>query len=150
MSRKEELEQIIEPAVSVLGFEMLGIEYVSQGRHSLLRVYIDSENGVNVDNCADASRQISAILDVEDPIKGEYTLEVSSPGIDRPLFKPSHFDKVVNETVAVRLSVPKEGRRKFKGELVAVDDTGITMVIDDENYDIAFSEIEKAHLVAKW
>ena len=150
MGKREELEQIVEPAVEALGFELLGIEYMSQGKHSMLRIFIDSANGINVDNCADVSRQVSAILDVEDPISGEYTLEVSSPGIDRPLFKPEHFAQVVNEIIAVRLSVPVNGRRKFKGELTEATDNGIVIEVDGDPYEIGFNEIDKAHLVAKW
>ncbi len=150
MSRKDDIEQIIEPAVTALGFELLGIDFVSQGRHSLIRLYIDSENGVDVENCADVSRQVSAVLDVEDPIKGEYTLEVSSPGIERPLFKPEHFSLVVDQTIAVRLSIPLNGRRKFKGELTEVHEDGITIVFDDSEIRIGFNEIDKANLVAKW
>jgi ribosome maturation factor RimP len=150
MSRKDDIEQIIEPAVAALGFELLGIDFITQGRHSLIRLYIDSDNGVDVENCADVSRQVSAVLDVEDPINGEYTLEVSSPGIERPLFKPEHFTRVIDQIIAVRLSIPLNGRRKFKGELTEVREDGITIVFDDSEIRIGFNEIDKANLVARW
>ena len=92
---EQKMTEMLRPAVEETGLELLGIEFVSAGKHSTLRVYIDHENGITVDNCADVSRQISAILDVEDPISTEYNLEVSSPGLDRPLFEKSHFEAVV-------------------------------------------------------
>jgi ribosome maturation factor RimP len=101
-----ELTAMLEPAVEALGFELLGLEFVQAGRHSTLRVYIDHENGITVDNCADVSRQVSAILDVEDPITNEYDLEVSSPGVDRPLFKPAHYEQAQGEELRVRTKLP--------------------------------------------
>merc|ERR1711916_184587 len=92
---EEKLTEMLEPGVEALGFELVGIEFVRAGKHSILRVYIDHENGISVDNCADVSHQVSAILDVEDPIATEYALEVSSPGMDRPLFTIEHFAQVV-------------------------------------------------------
>ena len=86
-SREQKIEALLEPTIEALGFELWGLEYLSQGRHTLLRLYIDGENGVTVDNCAEVSRHVSGVLDVEDPITGEYTLEVSSPGVDRLLFR---------------------------------------------------------------
>lgn len=148
---KEKLEQIVEPAVEALDCELLGIEYVSQGRHSLIRIYIDKPEGVNVDDCARVSRQISAVLDVEDPIPGQYTLEVSSPGVERPLFKAEHFAKYVGETIQVRLTAPLQGRRKFKGILLGIDDDGVVrMEFEGNELSFELDEIEKAHLVAEW
>ena len=97
---EQRLSEMLNPAVEALGFELLGVEFVRAGKHSILRVYIDHENGINVDDCADVSHQVSAVLDVEDPINTEYNLEVSSPGMDRPLFKAAHYAQVVGETVA--------------------------------------------------
>jgi ribosome maturation factor RimP len=115
-----------------------------------LRVYIDHEDGISVDNCADASRQISAILDVEDPITNEYDLEVSSPGVDRPLFKQDHYEKAQGEEVRVRTKLPQDGRRNFKGDLVAVSSDMITLKSDGEEHLIMLSNIERANIIAKF
>ncbi len=126
---------------------MVGIEFVRAGKHSILRVFIDHENGISVDNCADVSHQVSAILDVEDPISTEYNLEVSSPGLDRPLFEKSHFEAVVGETVEVKLSIPLNGRRKFKGKLEAVENDSLVVVVDGQDYELMISNVDKANLV---
>jgi ribosome maturation factor RimP len=141
---------MLEPAVEALGFELLGLEFVQAGRHSTLRVYIDHENGITVDNCADVSRQVSAILDVEDPITNEYDLEVSSPGVDRPLFKPAHFEQAQGEEVRVRTKLPQDGRRNFKGDLVAASSDMITLQIDGHEHMIMLSNIERANIIAKF
>ncbi len=147
----ERLYSIIAPAVEAIGVELLGIEYMSQGRHSVLRIYIDSEAGITVDNCADVSHQVSAVLDVEDPIRGEYTLEVSSPGTDRPLFNAEHYRRVVGEEIQVRLHAPLEGRRKFKGELKGIDEDGrITIEVDGTEYTLPLADVDKANLVPRW
>ena len=90
----ETLRDSLASIVEALGYEFVGSEIVGQGKHAVLRIYIDSENGITIDDCSKVSYQVSAMLDVEDPIRGEYDLEVSSPGIDRPLFELSHFKKV--------------------------------------------------------
>ncbi len=147
----ERLYSIITPAVEALGVELLGIEYLSQGQHSVLRIYIDSEAGITVDNCADVSHQVSAVLDVEDPIRGEYTLEVSSPGADRPLFTAEHYRQVVGEQISVRLHAPQDGRRKFKGELISIDEDGrITIEVDGIDYTLPLADVDKANLVPQW
>jgi ribosome maturation factor RimP len=144
------LTEMLESAVEALGFELLGVEFVRAGSHSTLRVYIDHEDGITVDNCADVSHQVSAILDVEDPIANEYTLEVSSPGMDRPLFKPAHYEDVVGETISVRLNVPQDGRRNFKGELVSVEQDMINVKVDGQEYSLLIDNVAKANLVAKF
>jgi ribosome maturation factor RimP len=95
-SKEEELREMIAPAIEAMDLALWGLEYSAQGRHSVLRIYIDNVNGVSVDDCASVSRQVSAIMDVEDPISQEYTLEVSSPGMDRPLFTLEQFRKYIN------------------------------------------------------
>mgnify|MGYP005989242411 FL=1 len=141
---------MLQPAVDALGFELLGVEFLRAGNHSTLRVYIDHENGISVDNCADVSHQVGAILDVEDPISTEYSLEVSSPGMDRPLFTVEHFAKVVNETVSVKLNVPQDGRRNFKGTLVEVEGDMININVDNQVFSILIDNVQKAHLVARF
>jgi ribosome maturation factor RimP len=146
----DKLMAIIEPAVSALGFELLGVEYMPQGRHSLLRIYIDHEDGITVDDCGDVSHQVSAVLDVEDPIRGEYTLEVSSPGLDRPLFTLAHYERYSGNQAEIRLHAPLHGRRKFKGRLQGVEDDEVIIEVDGEEYRLAIGNIEKAHLVHEW
>ena len=147
---EQDLLTMLTPAVEMLGFELHGLEFVQAGRHYTLRVYIDHEDGISVDNCADASRQISAILDVEDPITNEYDLEVSSPGVDRPLFKQDHYEKAQGEEVRVRTKLPQDGRRNFKGDLVAVSSDMITLKSDGEEHLIMLSNIERANIIAKF
>ncbi len=141
---------MLRPSVEMTGVELLGIEYISAGNNSVLRLYIDHENGIDVDNCAEVSRQVSAILDVEDPISTEYSLEVSSPGVDRPLFTKPHFEAVVGETVEVKLGMPLNGRRKFKGLLETVEGDNLVVVVDGEDFDLPISNIDKANLIAKF
>lgn len=137
---------MLQPAIEVLDLELWGIEYLTKGRSALLRVYIDSEEGVTIDDCEKVSRQISAILDVEDPIAGEYTLEVSSPGLDRPLFAVEQYVAYVGEVINVRLNSPIDGRRKFKGVLNSADPKTIVMTVDNQPVEILFSQIEKANV----
>lgn len=144
------IQAIIEPAVTTLGYELVGIEYLPQGRHSLLRVYIDHEDGIDVDDCAEVSYQVSAVLDVEDPIHGEYTLEVSSPGLERPLFTAEHYARFVGNLAELRLRAPQDGRRKFKGRLLSVADGQVVMEVDGTEVQISLENIEKGHLVHEW
>lgn len=144
------LTEMLQPAVEALEFELLGVEFIRAGNHSTLRIYIDHEDGITVDNCADVSRQASAILDVEDPISTEYNLEVSSPGVDRPLFIAKHYEQVLNETVSVKLNVPQDGRRNFKGTLVEVEGDMINIEVDNQVFSILIDNVAKAHLVARF
>ena len=148
----QQLENMLEPVVISMGYEFVGLEYLSQGRHSVLRVYIDSVKGISVDDCADVSYQLSAVLDVEDPIHGEYNLEVSSPGLDRPLFKLAHYEQFIGEEVKFRTHRPQtsKGQRKFKGIIEAVHNQSIIFSIEGESLSIPFDEIDKAHIVAKF
>jgi len=150
MQANKQLQAIIEPAVTALGYELVGIEYMSQGKHSVLRIYIDHENGISVDDCADVSHQVSAVLDVEDPITGLYTLEVSSPGLDRPLFSEAHYQRYLGQLAEIRLRSPLEGRRRFKGRLQAVQDGQVMIEVDGVEYSISLDNIEKANLVHEW
>ncbi|WP_281558532.1 ribosome maturation factor RimP [Thalassomonas sp. RHCl1] len=144
---EQKLTEMLRPAVEEVGKELLGIEYISAGNHSVLRLFIDHENGINVDDCAEVSRQVSAILDVEDPISTEYNLEVSSPGLDRPLFEKAHFEAVIGETIEVRLSMPLNGRRKFKGLLEAIENDTLIVTVDGQDYELVLTNVDKANLV---
>ena len=144
---EHKLTDMLRPAVEEVGKELLGIEYISAGNNSVLRLFIDHENGIDVDDCAEVSRQVGAILDVEDPISSEFNLEVSSPGLDRPLFDKPHYEAVIGEIIKVKLSIPLNGRRKFKGILVAIENDTLVVTVDGEDYDLVLGNIVKAHLV---
>ena len=138
---------LIEPTVENLGYELVGIEHVSQGRHSVLRIYIDHVDGINVDDCASVSHQVSGVLDVEDPIKGNYSLEVSSPGLDRPLFTLEQFARFAGEQVQIRLHAPIEGRRKLNGVIKDIDGGYVEVEVDDKTYRLVLDDIDTARLV---
>jgi len=153
--KTQQLEDLLEPVVSSMDYEFVGLEYISQGRHSILRIYIDTQQGITVDDCAKVSRQLGAVLDVEDPIASEYSLEISSPGLKRPLFKIAHYAQFIGEQVKFKTNRPQldNGQRKFKGTICAVEDKHIVFDIEDKKEDkmltIAFADIESAHLVWK-
>ena len=137
---------MLHSTVEALGFELWGVEHMPQGRHSLLRVFIDSPAGITVEDCAAVSEQVSGILDVEDPITGEYTLEVSSPGLDRQLFRLTQYAGYVGEVVELRLRSAFEGRRKFKGILKGVEGEDVVIQVDDHEYLLPYGAIEKARI----
>jgi ribosome maturation factor RimP len=145
-SREQQIQVILEPTVEAMGFELWGLEYLSQGRHSLLRVYIDGENGITVDDCAAVSEQVGSVLDVEDPITGDYTLEVSSPGMDRLLFKLEQYTDYLGETLDLRLRTPFEGRRKFKGILKGIEGEDVVIQLEDHEYLLPHGAIDKARV----
>ena len=142
------LQERLEPAVAGLGYELLCVELQSTGTDAVLRVYIDSPNGIGVQDCVSVSREISALLDVDDPIDSAYRLEVSSPGLDRPLVKPQHFNEYLGRDAKLRLRIPHEGRRNFRGKLLACDENAVTVEVDGERFDLPFIDIERARLVA--
>jgi ribosome maturation factor RimP len=146
--RNQELTDLLAPVIADLGLECLGVEYSPSHGNSLVRVYIDAaERPVTVDDCEAVSRQVSATLDVNDPIQGRYTLEVSSPGLDRPLYAPEHFARFVGQTAKLEVNLPIDGRRRFKGPIRAVE--GQTVVLDQDGSEvrIAHANIHKAKLV---
>jgi len=160
----EALTDMLTPAVAACGLELWGIEFFQQGRHSVLRLYIDggavapadaesgegSEDGgrgVTVEDCSRVSHQASGILDVEDPIAGEYVLEVSSPGWDRPLFTLPQYERFIGAEVSLRLTAPIQGRRRFKGPIQGVTATDVEMLVDGVAVSIPFAAIDKANIV---
>ncbi|MCB1701190.1 MAG: ribosome maturation factor RimP [Pseudomonadales bacterium] len=145
-TKDQQITDLLRTTVEALGFELWGVEYLSQGRHSILRIYIDAEDGITVDDCASVSEQVGSVLDVEDPITGEYTLEVSSPGMDRLLFRLDQYPGYVGETVELRLRVPYEGRRKFKGVLTGIEGEDVVIRVDDHEYLLPHSAIDKARI----
>ncbi|MDH5230477.1 MAG: ribosome maturation factor RimP [Gammaproteobacteria bacterium] len=144
---KADLQELLEPTVEGLGYELLGIEYIGAGQHSVLRMYIDHPEGIKVEDCEKVSRQVSALLDVEEPLAGRYTLEVSSPGLDRPLFTEAQFLKFIGEKAKIRARTPVNGRRKMTGYLRDVKAGIITVDVDGELIALAVNNIEKANLV---
>ena len=141
------ITELIGTTVQGLGLELWGVELLQQGRYSLLRVYIEREEGVTIEDCEKVSRQVSALLDVEDPIAGEYTLEVSSPGVDRPLFSVEQYAKYVGSEVNLKLRRAVDGRRKFKGQIIKVSGDIVGLLVEGTEYDLEHSEIEKASIV---
>jgi ribosome maturation factor RimP len=141
------LSDNIAALVESMGYEFVGCELLKQNRGGLLRIYIDNVNGVTVDDCSKVSRQLSAMLDVEDPIQGQYTLEISSPGLDRPLFEINHYRKYIGRQVKVRLYSPLDGRRNFVGVLLRVEETDIALLVEQNEVILTFSNIEKAKLI---
>ena len=145
-----DLASLFEPVIESMGYELVGVEFISGGGHGTLRVYIDSERGITVDDCAAISHQISGILDVEEPIRQAYDLEVSSPGLDRPLFKLADFERFAGRTAKIRLAVARDGRRNFRGELRGVDDAGLVRIeVDGEEFRLPHADIARANLVGE-
>ena len=144
-----ELERLVRPVVEGLGLELWGLEYRPQKNSALLRIFIDSESGVSLDDCSDVSEQLSALFDVEDPIPVAYTLEVSSPGLDRVLFEPEQYRRFLGHRMKVRLKFPVEGRRRATGELEAVESDRIVVNVDGEPFEVPFDAIDRARLVAQ-
>ena len=146
MSR-DGLIKLLEPTIERLGYELTDLELKLGGRDGLVRVFIDKDDGIDIDDCEAVSRQVSAILDVEDPLPGHYTLEVSSPGLDRTLTKPAHFQRFMGEDVRVKLRFPLDGRRNFRGALKSADDEHIEVEVDGESHSLPLATIESARLV---
>lgn len=180
-TKQEILEGLIRPVVTGLGYECWGIALLNQGRHSLLRVYIEKlsadaqmfeadvaptqsnvdaddepagfserESGIGIEDCERVSRQLSAVLDVEDPIAGDYTLEVSSPGMDRPLYTLSQYLRFAGNQIALTLRMAFEGRRKFTGLLKGVEGDEVVIQVEQEEFLFPIESIEKANVVPQF
>ena len=146
-----DLWALIEPVVSGLGYEVVDIEFRPHPRDGLLRVFIDQESGIQLEDCEAVSRQLSAMLDVEDPVPGHFNLEVSSPGLDRPLRKAEDFERFAGETVKIKLSMPTiEGQRNFTGKLLGLKDNEVLLEVDGETNYLPLGGIHKARLVPQF
>jgi ribosome maturation factor RimP len=145
---RERLIALIEPLLQRLGYELVELEYSAGRAHAVVRLFIDREAGVTLDDCAQVSREVSTLLDVEDPIPSAYTLEVSSPGFDRVLRTQAHFGRFVGSRVFVELKEPRAGRRRYTGRLLTVDEAGIALEVDREQVTVSFAEIGKARLAS--
>ncbi len=146
-SLEQKLTEMLAPSVEALGYEMWGLEFIRAGKYSTLRIYIDHENGISVDDCADTSHQVSAILDVEDPISTEYNLEVSSPGMERPLFKPEQYAMFIGDEVSMQLRMAQQDKRKWKGVIESVEGEMITLNVNGTSETFAHSNIMKANII---
>ena len=143
----QKLNELLQPLVEDLGYEFVGLEYNSNPKHAVLRIYIDHENGVGIDDCETVSRETAALLDVKDPIRSHYNLEVSSPGLDRPLFTPEQYRKFTGCVAQVNLFAPQDGRRKFSGPILGADESSIRIEQDGSEVVLELSNIVKAKLV---
>lgn len=142
---------LIEPVIEHLGYELIGIEHVSAGRSQTLRVYIDSQAGITIDDCERASRQLSALLDVEDPMRGQYLLEISSPGMDRLLTKAEHFVRFAGEKAKLKLRMPLAGQRNVSGYIRGVENGELSLeTTEGVSIKVPLDGIEKARLVPQY
>lgn len=148
MSDTEDLEQIIEAAVKGFDCELWGFDFRAFNNSALLRVYIDKEDGVTLDDCASVNHQLSGVLDVEDPIKVAYTLEVSSPGIERPLLRPEHYRMFLGKKVKLRLKWPVEEQRNYVGILRSADQEKVELMLEDQEVQIPLEAISRGRLLA--
>ncbi|RZV32371.1 MAG: ribosome maturation factor RimP [Chromatiales bacterium] len=143
----DELAKLLEPTVERLGYELADLEVRLGSKGGLVRIFIDKPDGIDLDDCEKVSLAVSALLDVEDPVPGNYNLEVSSPGLDRKLTKVEHFQRFEGETVKVQMRFPIEGRRRFRGTLVSSDDENIVVEVDGESHSLPLKTIDTARLV---
>jgi ribosome maturation factor RimP len=143
----QRLNELLQPLVEELGYEFVGIEYNSNPKHSVLRIYIDHDNGVGIEDCETVSRETAALLDVKDPIRSQYNLEVSSPGLDRPLFTPAHYREFAGRLAQINLFAPQDGRRKFSGPILDADDSSVSIEQDGSEVRLDFGNIVKARLI---
>ncbi len=142
--------QLLDSPISKMGYELSGCEYIAQGRNSILRLYVDKEGGINLDDCKEVMTFVNPLLDVEDLIQGKYNLEISSPGENRPLFSIEHFKRYIGREIQVKLAIPRDGRRNFKGELMNVNEKEVTISVDGKDISLELEMIDKANLVAKF
>lgn len=148
MSLRENLITLLEPTVEAMGYELVELDARSNPKSGLIRIYIDKPGGVGLDDCEQVSHQVSGVLDVEDPMPGQYSLEVSSPGLDRPLRTQRHFEQVVGSRIKVELNTPLADRRwRLAGELTGVEDGRITLNVDGEPLELEMASLNRARLV---
>lgn len=148
MAVSDQIEQLINVPIETLGYELVGVEYIKNDHETVMRVYIDSEQGISIEDCERVSHQMSGILEVEQPITSSYNLEVSSPGFDRPLFKERDFVRFVDSEVKIAMKLPIQGRRNFRGVLQGVRGGNVLIEVDGEIYELPLTKLSKARLVA--
>jgi len=143
----DELRKLLDPTVERLGYELSDLEAKLGGKDGIVRIFIDHPDGIALEDCEKVSRAVSALLDVEEPLPGQYSLEVSSPGLDRKLTKVAHFQRFEGETVKVQMRFPILGRKRFRGTLVSADDENIVVEVDGESHELPMATIDTARLV---
>jgi ribosome maturation factor RimP len=143
---QDEIKELIEPVIEDMGYILWGCEYLPQGKHSLLRIYIDKDVGIGIEDCQKVSKQVSALLDVEDSISANYSLEISSPGMPRPLFYDWQYKQYVGQEVIIKLSKPVLGSRKYTGTILSIENDKLSLSIAEENHEFLISNIVKANL----
>lgn len=145
------LERLLAPVVEAMGYEWVGMELHPRSTNALLRVYIDSAAGITVDDCQSVSHQVSGVLDVENPFSASYTLEISSPGLDRPLFELAHFQRFIGSEVRIHLRQLLNGRRKLIGNIARIE-AGDVVIVDStgQEWQVPLEQIEKARLVPQF
>ena len=147
---REKLMALSEPLLAQLGYELVDLDYAAGRRHALVRVFIDRPQGVGVDDCERISHELAALLDVEDPVPVGYTLEVSSPGLDRVLRTPAHFQRFIGARIWVELRVARDGRRRYTGRLTALGPEGIELTVDGATVSVSFADLARARLAPEW
>lgn len=151
MAVQDELKALMKPAIEAMGFEFVGVEYLSNPKNRLVRIFIDrTPDGVSIDDCAEVSREVSALLDVEDPVSGQYSLEVSSPGVERPLFELEQFAAFVGEDAVLHLHAPVEGRRKLTGVLRGTGESSVVIEVAESQLEVPLDAIRRANLKPDW
>ncbi len=151
MRKNKLIEDLLRPSVEDLGFELVGVEYHPNSVNALLRVFIDKEGGVDLEDCMAVNDQVGAVLDVEDPIASKYTLEISSPGLDRPLFRIEDFVRFTGSQVKIRLRQPIERQRNFKGTIQAVEGEVIQLLVEkDQVVELRFEQVDTARLIPQF
>lgn len=146
---QDRLNHIIKATTEGLGFQLWGYEYRPHSESALLRIFIEKESGISVEDCAKVSRQIGAVLDVEDLIPVAYILEVSSPGIDRVLFSQDQYEQYIGEPAKIRTRMPVEERRNFKGTIEKVTSTHVSILVDQDTFEVPFDVIDRTRLIIK-
>jgi len=144
------LWELFEPVVNGMGYDLIEIEHFPNPKHGVLRLYIDKEEGITIDDCSDVSRQISALIDVEDPVRGQFNLEVSSPGMDRPLRRVKDFQRFSGAKVKLKTIMPFDGQRNFSGRLLQADEESVVIETDTEEISIPMSALDKARVVPEF
>ena len=142
----DRLTELLKPEIERLGYEFVALEYVGSGANAVLRIFIDHESGISLEDCEKVSREVGAVLDVEDPIPGEYNLELSSPGLDRPLTEPAHFDRYRGERIKIRMQKGFVGRRRLTGLLTGFENDAVVIDVDGEEHKMPFANVEMARL----
>ncbi len=148
--REQDLEQLLAPTVRGLGCEIWGVEYFPAGQRSTLRVYIDAPEGVAIEDCERVSQQLSGVLEVEEPIRSDYTLEVSSPGLDRVLFKAEQYASFIGAELDVRLKFPLEGRRRLVGRLAEASENEVILDVEGDRSVVPMEQIHRARIVPQY